>query len=117
MKKTTWIGIALFCTAAVMAGPHRPHHHHDNGVRLAADIVNLVGASLNTANALVNPAPVVVTQPVVYQQPVVVTQPVVCQVPPAVPRPVIYRTPPPPPAPRHHHRMAPPPRPHHRGRR
>ncbi len=66
------------------------HHYHDrgSGVRLATDIVNLVGASAN----LVAPAPAVVVQqpaPVVVQQPVV--QPVVVQQPVVQPAPVVIQ--------------------------
>lgn len=82
-------------------GHGRDHHrheyrHHDRcnrGVRTAADIVSLVGASLEI---LRGPQPVIVTQP----EPVVVPQPVV--------QPVYYTIPavnplPPPPSPCYHY--------------
>ena len=64
--------------------PPPPHHHHhhggSDGVRLAADIVNLVGASVD----LLAPRPAAVVVPaqstvVVPAEPVVVQQPVVQQ--------------------------------------
>ena len=57
------------------------HHHHNDGLHLAAGIVNLVKAVITP------PAPVVV-------------------VPPPAPRPVVVT---PPPRPVHHNRPAPPP--------
>ena len=98
MKKLIVFGIALLCGATLCAGPRGGHHHHGNkGVRLATDIVNLVGASVNTVAAVVAPRPAVVVAP---PPPVVV----------APPPPVVVAPPP-----RHvrHHRPAPPPRYHH----
>lgn len=95
------IVLAAACTLPAMAGPHHRDHrrHHDNdGVRLAANIIGLVGAVLQ-------PAPKVVVAP-----------PPVVHCPP--PAPVVH-CPPPPPR-HHHHRPAPPPRhhgPRHHGRR
>ena len=77
--------------------PDHHHHHHggNDGVRLAADIVGLVGASVNLLAPRttvvvpaqpVAPAPVVVQQPVV--EPVVVQQPVVQ---PVVQQPVVQQ--------------------------
>ncbi len=61
--------------------PHRPHDHAD-GVRLAADIVTLVGATLDIiapAPVVVQPAAPVVVQPaapvVVQPAPATVVQP------------------------------------------
>ena len=108
--------LVLFGCLGVFAAAEARHHHGSSGVRLATDIVNLVGASLNLINprpvvvapapapVVVTPAPVVVAPP---PPPVVVTPaPVVVAPPP--PRPVIV-TPPPrrpvvvtPPAPRRH---------------
>ncbi len=130
MKKFVVFGITLLCGATLCAGPHRGGHHHGNkGVRLATDIVNLVGASVNTVAAVVAPRPTVVVAP---PPPVVVTPPprvVVAPPPPVVvaPPPPVVVAPPPPvvvappprvvvaPPPRHvrHHRPAPPPRYHH----
>ena len=111
-----------------MARPHHGHHHND-GLALAAGIVNLV-------RTVVAPAPVVVAPPpqpvVVAPAPVVVTPP---PPPPVVvaPAPVVV-TPPPPPVvvapapvvvtrpapivvtpPRHHHPVHPRPAPHRGG--
>ena len=111
--------IVTACGTVLFAGPRhdRRHHHHDKGskgVRLATDIVNLVGAVLNPnppTTVVVNPAPAPV-------QTVVVTPPprrtVVVAPPPPPPRTVVVVPPPPPrrtvvvtPPPRHHHRPAP----------
>ena len=111
--------IVTACGTVLFAGPRhdRRHHHHDKGskgVRLATDIVNLVGAVLNPnppTTVVVNPAPAPV-------QTVVVTPPqqtVVVAPPPPPPRTVVVVPPPPPPRrtvvvtppPRHHHRPAP----------
>ena len=78
--------------------PHHHHHYHSNsGLRTAADIVDLVGASLATARVLTGtaPAPVVVAP---APQPVVVSQPVYVPVQ-SVPQP-IQTEPAPPPQPR-----------------
>ncbi|MCQ2352137.1 MAG: hypothetical protein MJ033_01500 [Victivallaceae bacterium] len=79
------VGCAAF---AVMAGPHGcgGHHHGSDGVRLATDIVDLVGASLNIlAPRTVVTTPVVT--PVVAPVAPVVTVPAVA---PVVVRPVVY---------------------------
>ena len=66
---------------------HRPGGYWDrgrgsSGVRLASDIVDLVGTSIGVVNALSTPAVVVVpAQPAVVQQPIVQSVPVVQQVP------------------------------------
>ena len=85
-----------FCTS-VLAGPPGPppkhHRHHDKGnkgIRLATDIVNLVGAVLNP-----KPTTVVVAPPPPPPRTVVVAPP------PPPPRTVVV-TPPP-----RHHRPAP----------
>ena len=93
--------LAVFCSTALTGvcfawhhhgwGPH-PWHHHchgSSGVRLAADIVGLVGNSVGLLNTVYSPA--VVAQPVVVQQP----QPVVVQQPQPVvvqqPQPVVVQ--------------------------
>ena len=88
------IGIIGLCAMPVMAGPHhgRHHHHGNDGVRLAANIIGLVGAALQGPQTAV-------TQPAV-----VVTPPPVVHCPPP-PRVVHYRPAPPP---RRHHHPAPP---------
>jgi hypothetical protein len=111
---------AVLLTASVaFAGPPPCHHDRGNsGVRLAADIVGLVGASLD----ILSPRPVIVTQPAVTE---VVYTPAT-QVIYTTPAPVVYTrpvyrwTPPPPPPPRHHSGHGhhhPAPAPHHCGRR
>ena len=50
------------CTLPVMAG-HGHHHKENDGVRLAAEIIGLVGAVLNPQPVVVTPAPVVVAPP------------------------------------------------------
>ena len=119
MKKTVCAGLIFFCAAAVMAAPpprgRHGHHHGNSGVRLAADIVNLVGAGLRTLHAAaipVQPVAAVPVQPV----PEVPVQPVLVQPQyvyyyntcPAVPA-RYYPAPPVPPGHRHC--------PHPRGRR
>ena len=103
MKKV-WIGMigAAAMLAFVPETMARPHHGHDNdGLALAAGIVNLV-------KSVIAPAPKVVVAPA--PAPVVVT-------PPPPPAPVVV-TPPPPPAPVVVTRPAPvvvaPPPPRHR---
>ena len=66
--KNTILKVTVCCAAVVIGtsafagdhhgGPDR-HHESNNGVRLATDIVNLVGASLN----ILSPAPVVYSTP------------------------------------------------------
>ena len=95
-------GVMGLCALPAMAGHHHGHHHI-NGVRLAAEIVNLVGNVLRLPAAVIAPAPVVVTQPaVVTPAPVIVAPPPVYHYRPAPP-PRYHRGP-------AHHR-------HHRGRR
>ena len=99
--------LVLFGCLGVFAAAEARHHHGSRGVRLATDIVNLVGASLN----LINPRPVVVAPApapvVVTPAPVVVAPPPppVVVAPPPPPRPVIVAPPPPRPV-----IVAPPPR-------
>lgn len=89
------------CTLPVMAG-HGHHHKENDGVRLAAEIIGLVGAVLNPQPTVVVAPPVVAPAPVVVAPP---PPPIVVPAPP----PVII------------HRHAPPPRrihhPHHHRRR
>ena len=105
----TVLAVAVIATCAgVMAGPHHHHHHKpNNGVRLATDIVNLVGASLNLAA----PRPAVVTIPAV------VTPAIIGTTAHIVAPQVYHAPPPPPPPPRHHHHRPAPRRPHHGHRR
>lgn len=68
-------GLLAFATLAPMsAQAHGPKHN--DGVRLATDIVNLVGASVRLLNpypVVVTPAPVIVQPaPVVIQEPIVI---------------------------------------------
>ncbi len=101
--------IAVTGTAVFAGPPPPPKHHHDNdGVRLATDIVRLVGASLD----LFAPRQVIYTQPAVQQSTIVYGQPNTTIVytqpappPPPPPRPVVIR----------HHRPGPPPPPPHHG--
>ena len=87
MKNTTKALTAcllVFAGTAVFAhGPGHGHHHHGNdGVRLATDIVNLVGASLNVLTG----GPVYITPPP--------PPPPVVVVPPPPPRPIVVAPPP-----------------------
>lgn len=93
--KNTILKVTVCCAAIVIgtsafAGDHHrgsDHRHEGNsGVRLATDIVNLVGSSLN----LLRPTAVVYTESA-YQCP-----------PPAPPR-------------HHYHHRPEPPKPHHHG--
>ena len=149
MKKVMLICVAMLCGCmCVLAGPNcggrggrgrgghcgpPPRHHHhgggSSGVRLATDIVNLVGASLDliaptvveevATPVVVSPQPAVVpvtpvqpvyTQPVYTSVPspgVVYTAPVPCVSQPIAPT-VVYYQPrtvlPPPPRYRYRHR-------------
>jgi len=104
VKIACCLGIMGLCAVPAMAHGH----HHNDGVRLASNIIGLVGA-------VVNPAPVVVTRPAVVAAPA----PVVVTPPPAAPvvvvplrhHPVRHYAP----APRHHRGHHGPV--HHRGRR
>ena len=51
------VGIAAFCVFPVMGGPPPPPRYHGggSGVRLAADIVDLVGAAIRIPAAIVAP--------------------------------------------------------------
>lgn len=108
IKTVLTVAVIITCTG-VMAGPRHHHHHkHNNGVRLATDIVNLVGAGLN----ILAPRPVVVTAPAVVAPRVIGTTTNIVAPAPVytAPAPVVYTTPapvyyapPPPPPPRHHH--------------
>lgn len=83
-KIITVAAFAIFAGTAAYAG-HHPHGGN-KGVRLATDIVRLVGATVNT----IAPRPVVVAPP----------PPVRVVVPP----PRHHRPAPPPPPARHHHK-------------
>lgn len=83
-KILTVAAIAIFAGTAAYAGHH--HHGGNKGVRLATDIVRLVGATVNT----IAPRPAVIAPP----------PPVRVVVPP----PRHYRPAPPPPPERHHHK-------------
>ena len=109
IKTVLTVAVIITCAGA-MAGPHHHHHHHkhNDGIRLATDIVNLVGAGLN----VLAPRPVVVTAPAVVAPRIIGTTTHIVTPAPVVyttPAPVYYTTPPPPPPPRHHH-------PHHHHR-
>ena len=125
MNKKALSVLAGFCIlgclmpAEAQARDHHRHHRHNDGLHLAAGIVNVVAngvrAITGQPTVVVTPAPApVVVMPA--PAPVVVTPaPVV-----VAPRPVIvvpprrhYRPAPPPPPRRHHGRPMPPP---HRGR-
>jgi hypothetical protein len=90
MKKKLFVFFMIVgMTIPVFAHGHH-HHHGSDGVRLATDIVNLVGASLN----IIIPRPVVVA-PAPVVQPTVVVPPPVSYVPvapvytyPVVPAPL-----------------------------
>jgi len=85
--KTAVCAALVVVGTSVFAGDHHrgPDHHENSGVRLATDIVNLVGSSLN----LLRPTAVVYTEPA-------------------------YCPPPVPPSPRHHHHHhCEPPKPRH----
>lgn len=119
--KTALIAVAVLGGTALYAGP--AHHHHGNdGIRLAADILSLVDTGLN----IISPARTTIVScgyPTVWSSAAVVTAPVVVE------RPVVIREvrPTPPPPPRHRsepprssrassHRSTPakPAKPHHR---
>ena len=88
--KTTVCFAAIVIGTSAFAGDHHggPDRHHEpnNGVRLATDIVNLVGASLN----ILRPTAVVYTEPAYCP-------------PPEPPRHYHH----------HHHHRPEPPKPHH----
>ena len=86
--------LIVLAGTALYAGPPHHRHHRDKGegVRLATDIVNLVGASLNVLTG--GPTVVVTPPPPPPPAPVVVAPP-----PPPPPAPVVVAPPPPPPPP------------------
>lgn len=112
-KTMTVLAVMLVGTTA-FAGPHgtRHHHHGNDGLALAAGIVNLVARVIAPAPVVAVPAPAVVTPPVqvVYTDPVTVAPPAPVVYAPApvvqyrytVPRNHYHR-----PAPPRHHRPAP----------
>ena len=124
------VGVLALCAIPVMAGPPGFYGPRPpcgpGGVRLAADIVDLVGAALRIPAAVVGapllpvPAPVVVPAPVPVPAPVVVPAPVPVY---SCPQPYYYdryygryydRCAPPPPRPFYGGgRYAPGPAPHH----
>lgn len=120
MKKSAWIlilGLSLVSCTSLLAGPPRGGGHgggrydgrdwrRNDGVRLATDIVNLVGASIN----ILRPQPTIVVPaqqfgnpgyyvqpapPVIVQQPYVAPTPVVIS-PPVYIAPPRHFAPPPP---------------------
>ena len=115
MKKFVigFLGAAIVLAAAPEAAAGHHGKHHNEGLHLAAGIVNLVKAVFTpAAPVVVAPQPVVVAPPAapvaVAPQPVVVAPPP----PPVVvaPQPVVVAPPPPPVIIRHpayHHRPAP----------
>ena len=127
MKKATLSVLTSFCVLACLmpteaqAKEHR--HKHNDGLRLAAGIVHLVGNGIRALTGqpktvVVAPAPVVVAPApvVVAPPPVVVAPPPVVVVPSPAPRHVRLVNPPPrkPPVVRKPHaKPVPPP---HRGR-
>ena len=92
-KIITVAAFAIFAGTAAYAG-HHPHGGN-KGIRLATDIVRLVGATVNT----IAPRPVVLAPPPPVR--VVVPPPPVRVV---VPPPRHHRPAPPPPPARHHHK-------------
>ena len=78
------IGSSAFAGDHYRGGPGPCYYPGNSGIRLATDIVNLVGSSLN----LLRPTAVVYTEPA-------------------------YCPPPAPPSPRHHHHHCEPPKPRH----
>ncbi len=90
------LSVSVFAGPHHNPGPRRPPHN--DGVRLAADIVSIVGNVL-TLNAIYNnpntvfvhPAPTIVPSPVVVQSPVVIQPPVVVRPPVVAHPPVVVR--------------------------
>ena len=124
MKNTTKAILAcavVLTGVSVFAGPHDGGHHGcppSSGVRLAADIVGLVGESLNILRGPVvyaAPAPQIVqtvpaAAPVVYTTPAAAQTTVIYTTPETriyYSNPVYYRPAPPPPPPRFHPRPGP----------
>ena len=120
LKTTVCIAFVAVGTS-VFAGDHHhggPDHHHGNsGVRLATDIVNLVGSSLNLLrgpSVTVYSEPRVVETTTVYTAPAATTTTVYTTTAPVT---TVYTTPAvycPPPRP-HFRPVPPPPPPHHPG--
>ena len=83
----------------LVAGMSTVHAHHNDGVRLATDIVTLVGASTETLRVLASPSVVMVPSAPVYPAVPVVETPMVAapvMVAPVVmaPAPVVMAPPP-----------------------
>lgn len=90
--------MALAALAPLSAQAHDPRYH--DGVRLATDIVNLIGTSLYWTSRVIDTRPPVVirTAPIVAPAPVIIQEPVVIlPPPPPVYVPVRPRYMPPPP--------------------
>ncbi len=87
-KKNTLLLTAFISLAAVVPFSSKAHGHND-GVRLATDIVNLVGTSLYWGTPKV-----IYTTPTVFTPaPVIIEQAPVVVLPPPPPPPRIYYTP------------------------
>lgn len=101
--KTAVVAVIAFCAAGAFAAPHHKqpqHHEHNNGIRLATDIVNLVNSSIRlltgTPAVVVNQTPVAVTTPAVIIQETVPAQTVIVNnPPPPPPRTVVINNRPP----------------------
>ena len=95
--KITAVAAIAFTATGVFAAPHpKPHNHHKetNGIRLAADIIDLVNSTVNLLTGTPNTV-------VINQTPAVVTQPAVIVNTPCPPQQtVIVNNPPPPPPPK-----------------
>ena len=66
--KITAVAAIAFTATGVFAAPHHEHHKETNGIRLAADIINLVHSTVNLLTGtpdtvIINQANTVVTQP------------------------------------------------------
>lgn len=77
MKKV--IVIVMVCMFATVTFAHGPYRSGNSGVRLAADIINLVNSGLRVLTGqprtvIVNHPTTVVTQPIVYPQQTVIYQ-------------------------------------------
>lgn len=96
--KITVVAAVTFTAAGAFAGPrhHNKHHKGNDGVRLAADIINLVDSSLRLLTGtprtvVVAPQPAVVVAPPPPPAQVIVTAPP----PPRRPNTIIINNPPP----------------------
>ena len=131
--KVQIIAIATLGACTLFAGPHHGHHGGNDGVRLAADIIHLIGVAVNIVNP---PTTTVVTTAAVPQTYTYVVYngvnvpycngfyfvnnawvwrgcgPAPCPPPRIRPVPHAYRVPRPHPAPVAHRTPPPAPRPH-----